>query len=260
MINFLRKIRRDLINDNKTSVYLIYAVGEVVLVVVGILIALQIDNWNENKRIRNTEQQYLLALKEEFSFNKGELENIMNRNKLNFENALRILDNTGPENPEITDDEFGRLLTYSLSIEIQFDPSQGVLDEIISSGKLGIFSNKDLKFELSSWSGILDRVRLQEQELLSMRSRTIEMVRNQANLRKAIGAGLEGMGIKQTKFEQGNLHLLKSVAFEGHMTGFATMSLNLNNNYYPNLLEAIDKILLLIDDEFTSFSNDLRSP
>ena len=253
MINFLRRIRRDLINENKTSIYLIYAVGEVVLVVFGILIALQIDNWSENKRIRNTEQQYLLALKEEFSFNKGELESIMHRNKLNFDYALRILDNTGPGNPEITDEKFGKLLTNSLSIETQFDPNQGVLDEIISSGKLGIFSSKELKFALSSWRGILYRVRLQEQELLSMRSRTIEMVRNNANLRKVLGAALEGMGIKQTKFEQGNLHLLKSVAFDGHMTGFATMSLNLNNYHYPKLVEEIDKILSLIDDEITEY-------
>jgi len=246
MINFLRRIRRDLINENKTSIYLIYAIGEIVLVVLGILIALQIDNWNENKRIRNTEQQYLFALKEEFSFNKGELESIMNRNKLNFDYALRILDNTGPENPEITDEEFGRLLTNSLSIETQFDPNQGVLDEIISSGKLGIFSSNELKFVLSSWSGTLYRVRLQEQELLSMRSRTIEMVRNKANLRKVLSAELEEIGIKQTKFEQGNLHLLKSVAFEGHITGFATMSLSLNNNYYPKLVEEIDEILVLV--------------
>lgn len=57
------------------------------------------------------------------------------------------------------------------------------------------------------------------------------------------------MGIKQTKFEQENLHLLKSIAFEGHMTGLATMSRNLNYNHYPKLVEEIDKILLLIDDE-----------
>ena len=125
-----------MMTEKKSDLYLIYAIGEVVLVVLGILIALQIDNWNENKRIRNTEQQYLLALKEEFSFNKGELKSIMKRNKLNFDYALIILDNTGPENPEITDKEFGSLLTKSLSNETQFDPNQGVLDEIISSGKL----------------------------------------------------------------------------------------------------------------------------
>ena len=63
-----------------------------------------------------------------------------------------------------------------------------------------------------------------KQELLSMRSRTIEMVRNKSNLRKVLGANLKYFGIKQTKFGQGNLHLLKSVAFEGYITGVATMS------------------------------------
>ncbi len=249
MINLLRRIRRNMMTEKKSDLYLVYAIGEVVLVVLGILIALQIDNWNENKQIRNTEQQYLLTLKEEFSFNKGELESIMKQNKSNFDYALRILENTGPGNPEITEEEFGRLLSYSLSSETQFDPNQGVLDEILSSGKLGIFNSKELKFALSSWSGLLYRVRLQEQELLVMRSRTIELVRNQGNLRKALGPSLEYFGIKQTKFEQGNLHLLKSVAFEGHMTGFATMSFSHNNSYYPLLGEEIDKILSFIDDE-----------
>ena len=74
--------------------------------VIGILIALQINNWNGIKKIRNTEQQYLLALKEEFKFNKEELERIIVRNKSNFEYALIILDNTGPANPEISEDDF----------------------------------------------------------------------------------------------------------------------------------------------------------
>jgi|TARA_R110000737_G_scaffold313957_1_gene323516 hypothetical protein len=228
---------------------MLYAIGEIILVVIGILIALSINNWNENRKIRNTEQQYLHTLKEEFSFNKDELKSIMNRNNLNFDYSLKILDNTGPENPEITEQEFGSLLTNSLSIETQFDPNQGVIDEIINSGKLAIFSSEKLKLALSSWSGNLNRVRLQVQELLSMRSRTIEMVRNKANLRKVLGANLKQFGIKQTKFGQGNLHLLNSVAFDGHITGVATMSFSLNNTYYPKLVEEINEILMLIDNE-----------
>ena len=251
MLHFFRKIRRDLIDNSKSYKYFKYGIGEIVLVVLGILIALQINNWNENRILRNTEQQYLLALKKEFSFNKDELKSIMNRNNLNLDYALKILANTGPENPEITEEEFGSLLTKSLSIEIQFDPNQGVIDEIINSGKLVIFSSEELKFALSSWSGVLYRIRLQEQELLSMRSRTIEMVRNKANLRKVLGASLKNFGIKQTKFGQGNLHLLKSVAFDGHITGFATMSSSLNNTYYPKLVEEINEILLLIDNKIT---------
>ena len=234
---------------NKTGKYFKYAIGEIVLVVIGILIALSINNWNELNNNENTEQQYLLALKEEFNFNKIELEEIISQNKINTLYALKLTDNTGPENPEITEEEFGIFATKSLSNEIQFDPNQGVLDAIINSGKLSLFSNQELKFALSSWSGLMYRVKLQEQELLNLRSRTIEMVRNNANLRKVLGPFLEKKGIKQTKFKKGNLHLLKSVAFDGHMVGFVTMSQNLNNNYYPKLALDIDKILLLIDDE-----------
>ncbi len=235
---------------NKTGKYLKYAIGEIVLVMVGILLALQVNNWNEYKILRSTEQQYLLALRKEFIFNKGEMETVMNHNNKNVDYALKIVDNIGPEGPEITEEEFGILMTGALSREIQFNPNQGVLDEIISSGKLGLFGNHELKFALSSWNGLLQKVRLQEQELQRLRYITIDIVRNEANLRKVIyGPVLEGLGIKQSKFKQGNLHLLKSLSFEGHMVGIVTMSLSLNNNDYLIFSEEIDRILLLIDDE-----------
>ncbi|MFT6699485.1 MAG: hypothetical protein ACJAVD_000984, partial [Porticoccaceae bacterium] len=49
MIKFFRKIRYDLMEKNKTGKYLKYAIGEILLVVIGILFALQINNWNNNK-------------------------------------------------------------------------------------------------------------------------------------------------------------------------------------------------------------------
>ena len=72
MINFLRRIRRDLIKENKTSTYLIYAVGEVILVVFGILIAFQIDNWNESKILTKKEIANLKEIKKNL---KSDLEN-----------------------------------------------------------------------------------------------------------------------------------------------------------------------------------------
>jgi len=50
MIKFFRKIRRQLLTENRFSKYLLYAIGEIVLVVIGILIALQINIWNENRK------------------------------------------------------------------------------------------------------------------------------------------------------------------------------------------------------------------
>jgi len=53
MIKFFRKIRQNLLMENKTGKYLKYAIGEIVLVVIGILIALQINNWNEERKDQN---------------------------------------------------------------------------------------------------------------------------------------------------------------------------------------------------------------
>ena len=62
MIKFFRKIRQNLLIENKTGKYLKYAIGEIVLVVIGILIALQINNWNENQKLESRAQDYYTQL------------------------------------------------------------------------------------------------------------------------------------------------------------------------------------------------------
>ncbi len=59
MIKFFRKIRQQLLTENKFSKYLIYAIGEILLVVIGILIALQINNWNEGEKEKKLEDESL---------------------------------------------------------------------------------------------------------------------------------------------------------------------------------------------------------
>ncbi|GLU45472.1 DUF6090 family protein [Allomuricauda sp. NBRC 101325] len=69
MIKFFRKIRQRLLSENKFSKYLVYAIGEVILVVIGILIALQINNWNEKRKSQIVEDNFfedvLLDLKKD---------------------------------------------------------------------------------------------------------------------------------------------------------------------------------------------------
>ena len=59
MIKFFRKIRQNLLMENKTGKYFKYAIGEIVLVVIGILIALSISNWNENRKNSQSETVFL---------------------------------------------------------------------------------------------------------------------------------------------------------------------------------------------------------
>ena len=85
MIKFFRKIRQKLLEQNRVSKYLIYAFGEIILVVIGILIALQINNWNEDRKSKVTEIEILRQLNEDLKFNLVELKDI--HEGINWSNA-----------------------------------------------------------------------------------------------------------------------------------------------------------------------------
>lgn len=63
MIKFFRRIRQKTLTENRFVKYLTYAFGEIILVVIGILIALQINNWNENRKLQKVELKLLVDLK-----------------------------------------------------------------------------------------------------------------------------------------------------------------------------------------------------
>ena len=88
MIKFFRRIRQRLLRENRFSKYLIYAIGEIVLVVIGILIALQINNWNEASKERQHETKILLELKNGFLQDIKEIES----NIVNYKIAVKASD------------------------------------------------------------------------------------------------------------------------------------------------------------------------
>ena len=81
MIKFFRHIRKSLLMENKTGKYLKYAIGEIILVVIGILIALQINNWNEDKKEQVVEKKILRELLIDLEISKRDLENDIKVNK-----------------------------------------------------------------------------------------------------------------------------------------------------------------------------------
>ncbi|MFT4661024.1 MAG: hypothetical protein ACI8XB_001295 [Patiriisocius sp.] len=77
MIKFFRHIRKSILTENKTGKYFKYAIGEILLVMVGILLALQVSNWNQERVAAQKEQLLLEALHNEFIENKTQLEHIV---------------------------------------------------------------------------------------------------------------------------------------------------------------------------------------
>ena len=87
MIKFFRKIRQRLLSENKFSKYLIYATGEIVLVVIGILIALQINNWNEQRKERKLEVQIYTELKSDLLQTRNDINEAISKHKEIFKSS-----------------------------------------------------------------------------------------------------------------------------------------------------------------------------
>jgi hypothetical protein len=235
--------------ENKTSKYFKYAIGEIVLVVIGILIALQINNWNENRKGFEEEQNYLKALKEEFKYNQEVLNQTIARNTKNIEGTGVLIELIEPNSPGIDPTEMEKLFSNSIHNEVQYRPSPGVLLEIINAGKLGNFSDTTLKKELASWESELERVKFQEDDEVQLRRMLIvDFLRENTNARKrSFTVFGKIIGYKDSKFKPSNINILQIEEFENLMVNFVVVSHILNKYYYPRLNTKIDRILNLID-------------
>lgn len=235
---------------NKTGKYFKYAIGEIVLVVIGILIALQINNWNEDRKTNAIAQNYLNSLKQEFRYNKASLDSLMVQVETQNKIAVELTRFTGPAEPEINEIEFGALIAQSLLYEIQYRPSEGVLNEILNSGKLGVFKGQKLKDELSSWSGVLTKVRYQEMEIERARLGCFKILYENINLR-GMTYTLVGdkYGFNQSRFKYDNLNILQNQSFENIMVSYIMTLQVANPIYYQELSLKIDEILKAIDKE-----------
>ncbi|MDO1501257.1 DUF6090 family protein [Winogradskyella maritima] len=140
---------------NRTGRYFKYAIGEIVLVVVGILIALQINNWNENRKSDIQEQNALNNIHRDFLKNKAILDDVKTKSFLMMNSGVQILNHTGNKTKPEAEDGFNDLIN-DLFNSTPYYPQNGFLDDLLSSGKLGIFKNTELRNLLSSWKPEVD--------------------------------------------------------------------------------------------------------
>tara|TARA_R110000765_G_scaffold69293_5_gene134345 strand:+ start:10846 stop:11628 length:783 start_codon:yes stop_codon:yes gene_type:complete len=157
MIKFFRKIRQSLLSENKFSKYFLYAIGEIVLVVIGILIALQINNWNENKKASNSEKAILIGLKSEFQNNLVTIDSTIQANK-NVSQACALLteiirSNNLEEKTKKVDSLILRMLLIS-----SFDANTGVTEEILNSGKLELIKSNRIRERIAGWTSKLNDI------------------------------------------------------------------------------------------------------
>ncbi len=249
MLKFFRNIRQNLLNQGKTTKYFKYAIGEIILVVIGILIALQINTWNENRKVAIEEQNALHNIQRDFMKNKEILEDVKSNSLLIVNAGIEILNHTGIKNKPDTENEFNVLLN-ELYNSTPYYPQNGFLDDLLSSGKLGIFKNTELRNLLSSWKPEVD--------ILEERFHSLD--KNEDILNSYIlahGSWLNAdevddkdrtVAFPTSGFTVDNRDLLNSLLFENLVENLAISA----DNYYTaqkKTEKLLDKIISLLANE-----------
>jgi hypothetical protein len=142
-------------NENKTSRYLKYAIGEIVLVMIGILLALQVNSWNQNRLERLEEKAILKSLHSDFIETRNRANQTIQKQSrvVDYCDKMMLLMLDKPDNinrDSIADYMFSGTLAYW-----RVEPVNGTYDALIGSGKTGIIQNQDLSQLLAEFSAEL---------------------------------------------------------------------------------------------------------
>lgn len=143
MINFFRQIRQKLLSEKKVRTYFFYALGEIILVVIGILIALQINNYSEYEKERQKERTLLMNLADDVGLDIIQIENNtrLSRERLaRLDSLIQQLKTPDSVNPI----QFIRN-SYEFVFDQYFKSNSGIFDEAVSSGHMSYIQNEPLR-------------------------------------------------------------------------------------------------------------------
>lgn len=196
MLAFLRKIRRSLIESGSTRKYLLYAIGEIALIVIGILIALQINNWNEFRKERKKESVIIKSLNDELASNwnyfDDEINYLINRNE---KSAKYLLDLIGSNPPNMHTDSLVHHVA-SVSIMAPFSPKSATFTRIINSDEFNLIQFDSLKSLLNQYDLILSQALHTYESVTNWGFGEVETERYMGGLNHAIQLG-KSLGLSE---------------------------------------------------------------
>ena len=249
MKSYLRKARKKLIASGSAQEYLLYAVGEILLVVIGILIALQINNANQNKKNKHLEKQYLIALKDEFLVNIDKLNVLDSLLGAQLKATNEFIQYTDPDIQGIDDDKFAYLLGEGFRDTYSYFPSSGVLKDLINSGKLGLISNTKLRQILADWDAQIIQLKEFEDEAKTASYQVVEILRTDGNFRNQMHGAFRALNTGPSPFPGSNTSLLNLEEFENSVVYFTGVSWRLKNVMYPALAKKMKDVVEIINTE-----------
>jgi hypothetical protein len=234
MISFFRKIRQNLLSQNRVTRYLVYAFGEIFLVVIGILIALQVNNWNEGKKTLEQERRILMALHNEFDENLKELNRDIARMDSQLVANRQLLDFFGEPMPP---DEFllDSLILRSFA-NFTRNPSSYVLNDLKNSGQISRLSDQNLQLLLFGWERHYENLDEFKSDSEKSADAFIEYLREYSSLRNIDNTGdINGEVFTRSKLGFSNQELLKDKRFENIVDDKLATATGLKFNYVKTM-------------------------
>jgi len=235
MLKVFRNIRRQLFIEKRFSKYLIYAIGEIVLVVLGILIALQINNWNANNVKKQEEKRSYINIRQQIVDDKIDLQKekkINNYFSLAYQYANKII---LAQDRSKTDSLV--LITMGLSQYSDFNRNSNIYETLVNSGDLKLLKNADITSSIQQ----LETTYIYVNKLENMHW---EIIINE--LSPLLRGVINYATFKAVKPEK---------LYEVELQNFFVESIYLTkakDSIYTKALREIDTIISLIDTEVTS--------
>ncbi len=232
MLKFFGRIRHRLLTENKFSKYFLYAVGEIVLVVIGILIALQINNWNQNRLNGIEEQNYYRNIKRQLNEDKGGIEGSVDYNNTylqQFQTAVGIIE----KNDLSAIDSLAKI-TMNLMKTSDFHRQSNIYQSLVNSGEIKLLKNQQ----------IIERLQQLEETYIYINK--LEDTHSEAVMNFIVPNITSSIRVYNMKIE--NQDLMYSYTFQNQFTLFIGLMLE-KNDIYQRALDRIITLNDLIDEE-----------
>jgi len=215
MIPFFRKVRKKMADNNKPMKYMRYAIGEIVLVVIGILIALQINNWNEDRKEKFQENKILYNLKDEFQEN---LQNLRFKDsilKTTVKNLETVFEELKRKEKLYKGAELDKILHLALGSPTWI-PSEFILNDLKSSGNLTKLHNDKLKKLLYEWSRFYSELDETQKMIEDSNTQLINYIKDNGSLRN-IDINSPTFNYNGSDLIKTNEHLFMDHVFENYV-------------------------------------------
>lgn len=231
-MRLFRGIRHTLLSEKKIKKYLFYALGEIALVVIGILIALQINNWNDNRIKRKNEINSYVNIKNRISEDKNDVQGNMNYNSrymAQFEYAVEIIEKNDFSKLDTLGAIAANLIRYS-----DFNKQGNIYETLVNSGEIKLLGNAQ----------IVERIRELEEKYMYMN--------RMENIHYDVMINYVAMGISTNlKFSTGEVKSLDNL-YNFKFQNLVLLLLEIMKEkemVYGSVIDEIDNVTRLIDEE-----------